>query len=150
MAKRSSKKKTAEKKTTKTRADPNNGGNGKDTSAAVDDRAVENVNPSYDAMPNEIEDPGKVFRMAWLDSRLQTVRTQIQLVIKTFDERLRDITTRKTNDVLTLQAQERELVQALKDQRDELEKQYGIALKSYNYDDITGVLKKQVITPTPE
>jgi len=52
------------------------------------------------------------------------------------------------NAVNELQRQVRETERKIKEHRDYIEQKHGISLRSYNYDDETGVLKKQVQTET--
>jgi len=114
------------------------GGNGKDLSHP-------SVNPSYDAMPDEINDPGAVYRMAYLDQKQSRLQTQIQLAEKEFAERMVNLQRQKVNTITSIQAELQDTVRTLKDHRDHMEEQYGISLRSYSYNDETGVLTKQVL-----
>ena len=151
MAKRTPKKKVAEKKTKKSvLTAANNGGNGKDTSgeleASLPDKPIVSVNPAYDAMPNTIEDPGNVFRMAYLDARLSAITNKRLFMEKHYNEQMGAIKQKRDFDLATLDADVVNARKQLQDQKERIEEQYGIALKSYTYEDTTGVLVKQEFT----
>lgn len=104
------------------------------------------VNSAYDAMPNEIEDAGAVFKLAFLDSERGRLQTQALLVKETGEQNIKAMQLQYQNAINELQRQIREVDAKIKEHRDYIEKKYSIALRSYNYDDETGVLKKQIQT----
>jgi len=116
------------------------GGNGKDPPPTT------HVNEVYDAMPNEIEDPGAVFKLAFLDSERGRLQTRALLVKQEGDQNIKAMQIQYQNAINELQKQIREVDTKIKEHRDYIEAKHGIALRSYNYDDETGVLKKQVQT----
>lgn len=122
-------------------ANTKEGGNGEDK-----DPPKEHVNDKYDAMPNEIEDPGAVFKLAFLDSERGRLQTQALLVKQEGDQNIKAMQLQYQNAINELQRQIREVDAKIKEHRDHIEAKHGIALRSYNYDDETGVLKKQVQT----
>lgn len=105
------------------------------------------VNAAYDAMPNEIEDAGAVFKLAFLDAERGRLQTQALLVKQEGDQNIKAMQLQYQTAINELQRQIREFDTKLKEHRDYIEQKYGIALRSYTYDDETGLLKKQIQTP---
>lgn len=122
-------------------ANTKEGGNGEDK-----DPPKEHVNDKYDAMPNEIEDPGAVFKLAFLDSERGRLQTQALLVKQEGDQNIKAMQIQYQTTLNELQRQIRVVEAKIKEHKDYIEKKHGVALRSYNYDDETGVLKKQVQT----
>ena len=118
------------------------GGNGKEPPPTA------HVNDAYDAMPNEIEDAGAVFKLAFLDAERGRLHTQTLLVKQEGEANIKAMQIQYQNAVNELQRQVRETERKIKEHRDYIEQKHGISLRSYNYDDETGVLKKQVQTET--
>jgi len=146
MAKR---KKAVEEKVEEKAESADNGGNGKDTSGELDAKDAEpfvSINPLYDAMPNEIQDPGNVFRMAYLDTRIIAITNKRMFLEKHYNEQMSSIKARRDLDLATMDAEIIDAKKQARDQRENIEKQYGISLKSYTYEDTTGVLVKQNLT----
>ena len=106
----------------------------------------EHVNALYDAMPDNIEDPGAVFKLAFLDSERGRLQTQALLVKQEGDQNVKALQLQYQTTLNELQRQIRAIEARLKEHRDYIEAKYKIALRSYNYDDETGVLKKQIQT----
>ena len=121
------------------------GGNDKEPPPAA------HVNDAYDAMPNEIEDAGAVFKMAFLDAERGRLHTQALLVKQEGEANIKAMHIQYQNAVNALQMQIKVADQRLREHKEYIEQKHGIALRSYTYDDETGVLKKQIQTePEPE
>ena len=103
------------------------------------------VNPMYDEMPDEVSDPGAVFKLAFLDMHRQEIINRLAVVVQEFEKRTVALARDRNTAIETVKAELREAEQKLKAHKDTIEAQYGLALKSYTYDDETGVLKKQAI-----
>lgn len=115
-------------------------------SGKKEDSPLTHVNDSYDAMPNEIEDPAAVFKLAFLDAERGRLQTQALLAKQEGDQNIKAMQIQYQTTINELQRQIREIEIKIKEHRDYIEKKYNIALRSYNYDDETGVLRKQLTT----
>ena len=100
------------------------------------------VNPSYDEMPDEIADPGAVFRMAYLDEKKAKLENQLALNAVEYQRRIDEAMRAKNTALQEIKNEIRRAEELIKAHKDAIEAQYGIALRAYNYDDETGVLKK--------
>ena len=103
------------------------------------------VNPMYDEMPDSIDDPGNVFRMAMLDMKCAALNNKLAFVAQDQEKKVlaavneRDRTLKEVKG--ELDEAKRELVQ----QRQFIEEKYGIALRAYTYNDQTGILTKNAL-----
>lgn len=109
-------------------------------------KAAVHVNAAYDAMPNEIEDAGAVFKMAFLDAEKRRLEIQQQLMKQEGEVNIANMKLFYQNKLNELALQIRGTSEKLKEHKDYIEKKYNIALRAYNYDDETGVLRKQIQT----
>lgn len=127
------------------------GGNGEDKSAGtLAEPKATVVSPDYDAMPDEVEDPANVYRMALLETRrtaLQNKRLYLELH---YNNQMASIRKKMSDDFARIDGEIKELKKAHTVQRDYIESKHGIALKSYNYNDETGVLTKEIPTGAEE
>jgi hypothetical protein len=138
MAKRDKyKKKTKTKVVPKKRATPEN--------PEPDVPSAVNVNPSYDAMPDEIDDPANVFKMAMLDMKKAAVTNKLAIVAQEHEKRVKAAEDARKSDLNKVKAELREVENAFRMQKEFIERKYNIALRSYTYNDETGVLKKQAL-----
>lgn len=108
------------------------------------------VNPAYDEMPDKVEDPAAVFKMAMLDQKRQAAIHKLAVVAQEHDRRVKAAEAARQHDLNQVKAELRDVETALKAQKDYIEKQYGIALRSYTYNDETGVLTKQALPEEEE
>lgn len=92
-------------------------------------------------MKLEINEP-LVFKLAFLEERLQHAANLVTLKHKIYDERLTQIKLERHNVLAELEREHIRLNQAIKQLREELEAKHGIVLSEYGYDDETGTLKK--------
>jgi hypothetical protein len=99
----------------------------------------------FDAMPNEIDDPSLVFKMAFLDSDCTRISAQIVNQKNEFEAKMTALRNNYQTAINTLTSQHRTTSQRLKEHKDYIEEKYNIALKSYTFDDETGKLKKIVL-----
>jgi hypothetical protein len=83
--------------------------------------------------------------MAYLDQKLHALKTQVALVEKEYNIRLRDMQAQHNNTILSLRAEIGSVTRAITEHKGDIEAKYNIALRSYTYNDETGVLTKQII-----
>lgn len=103
------------------------------------------VNPAYDEMPDEINDPASVYRMAMLDMRRAAINNKLAFVAQDQERRVQAAVRERDRIINEVKAELREAEAAFIAQKQFIEEKYHIALKSYTYNDETGVLKKQAI-----
>jgi len=108
------------------------------------------VNEAYDAMPDIVNDPAKTFRMALLDTQRIALENKRNFTELSHSVMLQNTQKKMAHELATLDAEIRTVKQAYADQKAEIEKTYHISLRSYNYNDETGVLTKQTPTGTEE
>jgi len=101
------------------------------------------VNDRYDQMPDRIEDPMAVMRMALLDMTCVAANNKLAYVVKDQQERVTSAVRTQNNAIRECKAELEAAQQSLKELKDTIEATYGIALRSYTYNDETGVLTKQ-------
>jgi hypothetical protein len=112
-----------------------------------------NVNPRYDEMPDTIEDPAAVFRMAMLDMKRAAIHNKLAVVVQEHEKRVAAAVAARDNAIRETKAELQDAERQFIEQKQNIEKTYGIALRSYNYNDETGVLTKQSLPeeePEPE
>lgn len=100
------------------------------------------VNPSYDSMPDTIEDPAAVFKMAMLDMKRAAIHNKLAVVAQEHEKRVKAAVDAQKRDIEQVKMELREAEQQHKAQKDHIEQTYGIALRCYTYNDETGVLTK--------
>lgn len=127
-----------------TTVSPEDEGNGKDKPKPTI------VNPDYDAMPDTIEDPASMYRMALLDTQVAALQHKRNYLELHYNLQLQNTQKKMSTDLAAIDAEVKGIKKQYKEQKDYIEEKYGIALKSYNYNDETGVLTKQVPTGTEE
>lgn len=115
-----------------------------------EEKSAVKVNPSYDAMPDEIDDPANVFKLAMLDQKRQSVMHKLAVVAQEHEKRVKAAVDAQKRDLDKVKAELREVENALRVQKGYLEEKYGIALRSYTYNDETGILKKQALPEEKE
>lgn len=108
------------------------------------------VNPAYDNMPDTIEDPAAVYKLAYLDMRRAALNNKLAIVAQEYDRRVTALNAERVQALSQAKAELEEAVQRCNAQKDVIEKTYGVALRSYTYDDETGVLKKQAVLAEEE
>lgn len=101
-----------------------------------------NVNSSYDQMPDTIEDPAAVFRMAMLEMKRVAINNKLAVVVQEHEKRVKAAVDAQKRDIEQCKAELREAEQQFVEQKQNIEKTYGIALRAYTYNDDTGVLTK--------
>lgn len=110
-----------------------------------EEKSAISVNAMYDEMPDEVADPGAVFKLAFLDMKRQEIINRLAIVAQQFEKQAVQFDKNRKLALDTVKAELREAEQKLKEHKDSIEAQYGLALKSYTYDDETGMLKKQAL-----
>ena len=136
-------------------------GNGKDKEASEQTQKPEDgngkdkekptvVNPDYDAMPDTITDPGNTFRMALLDTQVAGLQHKRNYLELSYNLQISNTQKKMTQDLKDIDNEIKAIKRQYKEQKDFIEEKYGIALKSYNYNDETGILTKQVPTGVEE
>lgn len=100
------------------------------------------VNPDYDAMPDTIEDPASVFRMAMLDMKRAAINNKLAVVVQEHEKRVKAAVDAQKRDIEQCKVELREAEQQFVEQKQAIEQQYGITLRAYTYNDDTGVLTK--------
>jgi len=109
-------------------------------------KATVSVNPSYDAMPDVVDnDAARVFKMAFLEMRHAAINNKLAIVAQEYEKKQLGLNQQRTHDLNQVKAELAEADRKLKACKDELEKEHGIALRCYTYDDETGVLTKQIL-----
>ena len=126
--------KTAESKTAEAKA----GGNGEDKKPDTD----ENV---YAAMPDEVSDPGSTFKMVLLETQRVALENKRAFLELNFNVQISNTQKKMHQTLFDIDAEIKELTRRHKEQKDYIEEMYGISLKSYTYNDETGVLTKQAL-----
>jgi len=96
----------------------------------------------YAAMPDEITDPGNTFKMALLDAQKAALQNKRQFTELNYNVMISNTQKKMSLELATLDAEIKSLERRYKDQKDYIEETHKIALKSYNYDDETGILTK--------
>ena len=137
MAKRDKYKNKKETKPTKPKktATPRN--------PAPEEKSAMSVNPMYDQMPDTIEDPGAVFKMAMLEMKRIAVNNKLAYVAQEQEKIVRAAEQNRKIAIDKVKAELREAEKKYKEQKDAIEQQYNIALRAYTYNDETGILKKR-------
>jgi len=113
----------------------------------VEQEKVESPKPDdekslFDQMPDVVEDPINVFKLAMLDAQHQAAllkRDKDNLEIQT---QLRNIQIRQNQLVQENNAAIKKTEMMIKQQCDYLEEKHGLVLKYYTHNDVTGVLTK--------
>ena len=103
------------------------------------------VNPMYDEMPDEINDPANVYKMAMLDMRRAAINNKLAFVAQDQERKVAAAVAERARILNEVKAELREAEQQFIEQKQFIENKYHIALKSYTYNDETGVLKKQAL-----
>jgi hypothetical protein len=98
---------------------------------------------AFAEMPDEIDDPANVFKLAFLDMSLQSKQHQMVNVLRELQVKAEAITAQHNKAKRDYELEIKDLRQQVKNQRDYIEEKHKIALRSYTYDDVTGVLTKQ-------
>jgi hypothetical protein len=130
------------------------GGNGKDKEPVVPKKADSGngkdekptADNAYDAMPNEVTDPGSTFKMALLDAQRVALENKRAFLELNFNVQISNTQKKMHQSLFDIDAEIKDLKRRYKAQKDYIEETYGIALKSYTYNDETGVLTKQDLT----
>jgi hypothetical protein len=97
---------------------------------------------AFAKMPDEVDDPAMVFKMAFLDMKLQATKHQMGLVLRDLQQKAEAIAQQHNKTKSDFEAAIKALSQQVKDQHYYIESKHGIALRSYTYDDETGILRK--------
>lgn len=103
------------------------------------------VNPMYDEMPDTIEDPGNVFRMAMLDMKRAAVNNKLAFVAQDQEKKVLAAVNERDRVLREVKAELREAEREFTEQKQFIEEKYGIALRAYTYNDKTGVLTKNAL-----
>ncbi|RLC88635.1 MAG: hypothetical protein DRJ03_01815 [Chloroflexi bacterium] len=103
------------------------------------------VNEAYDRMPDTIEDPAAVFRMAMLDMKRVAVNNKLAFVAMEQEKKVQSVVLERDRALKQVKAELADAERELLAQKEAIEAQYGIVLRSYTYNDETGVLTKQAI-----
>jgi hypothetical protein len=103
------------------------------------------VNPMYDEMPDEIDDPANVYRMAMLDMRRAAIHNKLAFIAQDQERKVQAAVRERDRLINEAKIELREAEAAFIAQKQFIEEKYHIALRSYTYNDETGVLKKQAI-----
>jgi len=101
------------------------------------------VTPSYDQMPDTVEDPAAVFKMAMLEMKRIAVNNKLAVVAQEHEKRVQMAVLERDNALKKVKAELRDAEEQHRVQKQAIEKQYGIALRVYTYNDETGVLTKR-------
>jgi len=107
--------------------------------------SVVNVNPDYDEMPDTIEDPAAVYRMAMLDMKRVAVNNKLAVVAMEQERKVAAAVRARDNELKEVKAELRDAERQFIEQKQSIEKTYGIALRAYTYNDETGTLTKQAL-----
>jgi len=99
----------------------------------------------YDEMPDEINDPANVYKMAMLDMRRAAINNKLAFVAQDQERKVVAAVAERARILNEVKAELREAEQQFIEQKQFIENKYHIALKSYTYNDETGVLKKQAL-----
>ena len=105
-------------------------------------RNTESVKP---ITPNEINDPANVYKMAMLDMRRAAINNKLAFVAQDQERKVVAAVAERARILNEVKAELREAEQQFIEQKQFIENKYHIALKSYTYNDETGVLKKQAL-----
>lgn len=108
-----------------------------------------NVNPAYDEMPDTIEDPAAVFKMAMLDMKRAAINNKLAVVVQEHEKRVKAAVAAQKHDIDQVKAELKEAERQFIIQKQYIEKTYGIALRAYTYNDETGVLTKHALPEEP-
>jgi len=103
------------------------------------------VNSTYDEMPDVVEDPASVFRMAMLDMRRVAANNKLAFMARDQEQRVAFAVAEQKRVLSETKAELHDAERQLMAQKNEIETKYGIALRAYTYDDETGILKKSAI-----
>lgn len=99
---------------------------------------------------DQIDDPIAVFRMWALDERYARINAGRAAKVLEYEKRIRELKDERNQTNNQLQAQERQAKVDSDAQREMIETKYGINLKQYTYDDVTGVLTRAPEDPPDE
>lgn len=141
MAKRG-KKTTAKKATKKKTATPEN--------PSPPEKSAVTVNAMHDAMPDTIEDPGAVFKLAYLDMKKVAINNKLAVVAQDYERKIVALNAERNAAINQIKAEMAQADNELRMQKETIENTYGIALRSYTYNDETGVLTKQAVLEDEE
>ncbi len=108
------------------------------------------VNEAYDRMPDTIDDPAAVFRMAMLDMKRVAVNNKLAFVAQDQEKKVQAAMRERDNVLKEVKAELRVAEAEHLHQKKAIEAQYGIALRSYTYNDETGVLTKEALPDEEE
>lgn len=103
------------------------------------------VNPHYDQMPDKIEDPAAVFRLAYLDMKQTAANNKLAFIAQDYQRKMQILEAQRNTELNNLKSEIRRIEDARRQQKEDIERTYNISLRSYVYDDITGSLTKQAI-----
>lgn len=109
-----------------------------------------NVNPMYDEMPDEIDDPANVFKMAMLDMKRVAVNNKLAFVAQDQEKKVFAAAQERDRVLSSVKAELRDTESLFVEQKQYIETKYGISLRSYTYNDETGILKKQSLPDEDE
>jgi len=101
-------------------------------------------------MPDTVEDPAAVFRMAMLDMKRVAVNNKLAFVAVEQEKKVQTAVNERDRALNQVKAELAEAERELLAQKTAIEEQYGIALRSYTYNDETGVLTKQAFLDAEE
>lgn len=90
----------------------------------------------------EIQDPGSVFRLAYLEERKRNGYISRELRKRIYDERLMALKNERNDVIAAIDRELAHVEELLIQARAEIEAKHDLNLKNYAYDDETGVLRK--------
>lgn len=103
------------------------------------------VNDTYDQMPDTIEDPASVFKMGMLEMKRIAINNKLAVVVQEHERRVAAAVAEQKRAIQEVKAELHEAERQYIEQKQAIEKQYGIALRAYTYNDETGVLTKNAL-----
>lgn len=103
------------------------------------------VNGMYDQMPDKIEDPASVFRMGMLEMKRIAINNKLAVVVQEHERRVAAAVAEQKRSIQEVKAELQDAERQYIEQKQAIEKQYGIALRAYTYNDETGVLTKNAL-----
>lgn len=103
----------------------------------------EDIIPGFDKMPEQIDDPTQVFRMAYLETKIIAMNNKLALLIREFDTKLQALAKQKQDTIVGIKTQLEGMQREYTGQKQYIEEKHGIALSCYTYDDVSGILTKQ-------
>lgn len=108
-----------------------------------EDEKKEQEKSAFEKMPEKVEDSANVFKMVMLENQIVALDNKRRYLELNYNVQLETIRKKMAVELRDLDAALKDLRAQHKNQKDYIESTHSIALKSYNYNDETGVLTKQ-------